>query len=128
VAGRGVHGHNTSHCGTQSALGSIALDRSTHPSRRGVADAQLSSTGDIIDRFGRRNLKDQAWGCPLAPSGCNAQKVGPTPEMRDRHWHKAHAVRRLRPLARRRASTRRPPTVFMRERKPCRRARTILLG
>jgi hypothetical protein len=34
----------------------------------------------------------------------------------------------LRPWARRRASTLRPPAVAMRARKPCRRLRTILLG
>ena len=38
------------------------------------------------------------------------------------------AERRFRPFARRRAKTRRPPTVAERERKPCRRLRTRLLG
>ena len=40
----------------------------------------------------------------------------------------AQADRRLRPRARRAAITRRPPTVAMRERKPCRRLRTRRLG
>lgn len=40
----------------------------------------------------------------------------------------AQLDRRFRPLARRRAITRRPPTVAMRARKPCRRLRTMLLG
>ena len=39
-----------------------------------------------------------------------------------------HADRRLRPLARRRATTLRPPVVAIRLRKPCRRLRTSLLG
>ena len=39
-----------------------------------------------------------------------------------------HADRRLRPFARRRATTLRPPVVAMRLRKPCRRLRTSLLG
>src|ERR1700728_3938273 len=38
------------------------------------------------------------------------------------------AERRLRPLARRRANTSRPFLVAIRARKPCRRARTSLLG
>lgn len=37
-------------------------------------------------------------------------------------------ARRARPLARREASTFRPPTVFMRARKPCVRARRIFEG
>jgi hypothetical protein len=40
----------------------------------------------------------------------------------------AQALRRLRPLARRRWSTRWPFLVAMRERKPCRRLRLRLLG
>ena len=40
----------------------------------------------------------------------------------------AQADRRLRPFARRAASTRRPPGVAMRARKPWRRLRTSLLG
>jgi hypothetical protein len=38
------------------------------------------------------------------------------------------AVKRLRPFLRRLAMTRRPPTVSMRARKPCRLLRTITLG
>ena len=39
-----------------------------------------------------------------------------------------YGIRRLRPLARRRASTRRPPTVAMRARKPCVRLRRRTFG
>ena len=41
---------------------------------------------------------------------------------------KDQAERRLRPRARRRAMTLRPPVVAMRERKPCRRLRTSFEG
>ena len=46
----------------------------------------------------------------------------------ERPFRPAQAERRARPLARRRARARRPPTVCMRLRKPWRRLRTILLG
>ena len=44
------------------------------------------------------------------------------------HGPSAQAERRLRPLRRRLAITLRPPTVAIRDRKPCRRLRTSLLG
>ena len=54
----------------------------------------------------------------VGEAGFSRQPVGAT----------VHLARSLRPLRRRALSTARPPLVFMRARKPCRRFRRMTLG
>jgi len=70
-------------------------------------------------------LQDEPRGRRLLPAG-RGQKVSPLPQ--SLHRGVCQALKRLRPRARRAESTRRPPVVAMRVRKPWRRLRTSLLG
>ena len=124
--------------GAQPAPGAIALD--------GVADllagGQAKTNGDA-SRSGAlpfvmsAYLQDQSWRDMLAPCARDRQKLRATQQAADAGAVQARrlgqarryqALRTLRPWARRRAITLRPPGVDMRARKPWRRLRTILLG
>ena len=86
---------------------------------------------------GRAKLNGQAGGNPPDAS-CRSQEFWAFRQAPDRRhtlrlrdcrlFGVCQAESFLRPWARRRASTLRPPTVDMRALKPCRRLRTILLG
>lgn len=71
---------------------------------------------------------DDAPDNAVRPRPCAARAVFARGGMRQRTSFHNQALRRLRPLARRRRSTARPLGVAMRARKPCVRARLILLG
>jgi hypothetical protein len=102
----------------------LAAGRETHPDCAGFGfpqwtEFQAQSGHDTADSFG------------------GAKEIGALPQALDRRlfavWRRSvcrgdQADSFLRPWARRRASTLRPPAVAMRARNPWRRFRTILLG
>jgi hypothetical protein len=111
---------------TQATLDSVALDCVANLSRHREAHAR-----PVHVRALARLQHKGASGHPHSGSG--SPKVRPT--LQPLHGQASlervsarHALSRLRPCARRAATTLRPPFVAMRARKPCRRLRTSLLG
>ena len=112
--------------GSQESLASIALHGAAH-----------LTAGDHRPRvvFGRKQVKDVCASHELVAFIVDLAKILTASE---RSWdHRTHpgfrtsqdqADTRLRPLARRRFKIRRPPLVELRLRKPCVRARLMLLG
>ena len=102
----------------------IALDCRADLLRHGETDADRAIVGSP------KRLQHESGGCDLATAS-RCQKIGPPPQ--SLHGNpppggRRQALSRLRPRARRAATTLRPPVVAIRARKPCRRLRTNLLG
>src|SRR5690606_2080182 len=111
----------------EPAPGAVAFDRAADALGCGKADPRLSVLPPC------HHLQHQARRRPFAALR-RPEEIRTSPEplhQGDRRACRAaarQALRRLRPFARRAASTRRPPTVAIRARKPWRRLRLILLG
>jgi hypothetical protein len=108
----------------QSATDPVALYGVTHLLRHGKPDADRLAFGAAACLHYKR------WAA-RPQTGRRGPKIAPAfqPLNRERRNERAdHALSRLRPWARRAATTLRPPLVAMRARNPCRRLRTNLLG
>ena len=138
IIGQGVPltRHDLCGGGPQPALGAVAHHRIPYFTAGGKADPR--ALGSRANRP-RRRLQNEPRGNRLLPARRNPQKLRPDFQRRqsagsarcrfgEQGAKRAQADSRLRPFARRAASTRRPATVDMRARKPCRRLRTSLLG
>ena len=116
----------------QSPLRSISDYSITDFSARGVPDPDVGEAAALLRSL--RRLQHQTRSRRAAAGSGDAHEIGATLELSETitgifcvAWP-PHADKRLRPFARRAASTRRPATVAIRARKPCRRLRTSLLG
>jgi hypothetical protein len=107
---------------SQASPDPVALDRRTNfPGNR-----ETEAGRALISTIAR--LKQERLGRSLFPPGSsNELRASPQPLEWPRR-RPGQALSLLRPRARRAASTRRPPFVAMRARKPWRRLRTSLLG
>lgn len=129
----------------QSIKGKQLLGRGHEPATRPISRHRVSdlAAGGKADPNGAIGLPycttfQNEPRCRVADAACGPQKLLTLFQALD-PWLSARssetlvgrtrqAESRLRPWARRRDSTFRPPAVAIRERKPCRRLRTILLG
>jgi hypothetical protein len=111
------------------ALGAVAHYRSADL----LAGRETDPNRAVLNvcRRRRTDFQGDAGGCP-SNAARGAQEIGANPQVLQAKTffgtNAAQAESFLRPCARRRARTLRPPLVAMRERKPWRRLRTILLG
>ena len=132
IAGEAIKGKYRLCRRPQPPFGTIALDGASDLAACGKAHPDNAA---VLFRHGR-HLQSQSGGNAANPF-CDTQKIGASFQalkcqfsvrLRRRGCRIGQADSFLRPWARRRASTLRPPTVAMRARKPWRRFRTILLG
>jgi hypothetical protein len=116
----------------QSPLRSISHYSISDFSARGESDPDVGEAAALLRSL--RRLQNQTRSRRAAAGGRNPHEIGATLELSETITaifcvaRPPHADKRLRPFARRAASTRRPATVAIRARKPCRRLRTSLLG
>jgi len=111
---RGVFRQHGTRGRTQPPACAIAHHRAAHLAthRQSVTHRQ-----SLILCTPRCGLENESRGRPLARRFSKTKKIGPLLQA-VQGWVPRHADRRLRPLERRLASTRRPPTLAIRVRKP----------
>jgi hypothetical protein len=124
---------------TQTPASPIAGHRLTNPPAGRKAQTEIARVA-TLGRRSQSRLQHEGRSLPASPSGRRVEKLAPPLQLHDPGLRlpvisqvsagtaASQADSRLRPLARRRAMMRRPPTVAMRARKPCRRLRIRLLG
>jgi hypothetical protein len=118
----GVKGHHCRNRRLQPSPRAIAIDRDADLAAGGKANAGRRCGG----KGARCRLQNETRRYPpLAVIRDTEEFCAP---LKARQCCHAQADKRLRPLARRRDSTMRPPVLAMRFKKPWRRLRTSLLG
>ena len=119
-----IDGRARAHAFAQPAAQAIAIDGAPHHlATDDIADAAGGLRGGRGDQLQEMRVVPDAALEQRFEGARAAQPISERCRAGGRHRDARQTVRRARPLARRAARTLRPPTVFMRARKPCVRAR-----